>query len=184
MRHLFLPALAAVALADPATAQDAPRRDPIRQKFVEEARRLDQALKETEQDEDGVRLPKAVRAALLKPADGDDELTLLQKERYNTTLVVLKLRYLRVLEGRDKLESVFEAARKVLDAELALSDEPAYQAAAREKFVELGRDFEKVFAERYEAGRAGLDELADARGFRLEAEIALLKAKRKSASPK
>jgi hypothetical protein len=182
MRRILSAALVLVG-AGLAAGADEPKRDPVRDVIRQDAERVDQQLKEYERDADGPRnykLPKYLKAGVLKAAAEDDELRRLQKERYNTAVLVLKVRYLRMLDGRVTVEAVYESARKVADAEADLTEKPADRVAAREKLVELAKDVERVYLARYEAGRLSLDELAGARELRLDAEIELVREKRKA----
>jgi hypothetical protein len=186
MRFLAV-ALSLVLFATPARpADDRPKPDAVRDKLRQEAERLDETFKDLEKERAEARapkLPRYLKTTYLKPAADDDEMRKLLKERYNAAVVVMKIKYLQADAGKVPFEAVFPAAKKVLELDLELNDKPADQVAAREKMLELAKEAERVVYEQYMAGRAGLDDLAELRGFRLDAEMELLKAKKKAAAP-
>ena len=126
------------------------------------------------------KAPAVLRAEPLKIEAGDDELTKLLKARYNAAVAELQARSKALESGNGTVEDIFGAARKVLRSELALSDKPADRIAVREKYLELERAAEKVATIRFQAGKLSDADLAAARYSRLDAEVQLLKAKRKA----
>ena len=109
-----------------------------------------------------------------------DHLRKLLKERYNAALAAATVRFMEFLAGRSTLnEGLYRAARRLLDAEMDLSDKPADRIKVREKFLALAKDLEEIERGRHQAGRTSPAEYETARYFRLTAEVDLLKAKRR-----
>jgi hypothetical protein len=134
-------------------------------------------------DED--KLPAVLENKPLEPAKGDDEERKLLKERYNAALAELRARYQRFEAGNDTLDALFDAARRVLDSELELCGKAAERVAVREKYLELAREVEKIQQARVDAGRAGAQDLEQARYLRIDAQLQLLRAKKAAeAKPK
>jgi outer membrane protein TolC len=75
-----------------------------------------------------------------------------------------------------------EARRRLFKAELELCESDKERVAVHEKIVQLEKESEKVVEKRVEAGRVPTYELLAARVNRLEAEIALERAKAKLAT--
>jgi len=126
-----------------------------------------------------------LKAEPLKAAKGDDELLKLSKERYNTALEVAKgYLYRAKVDPNFTWNQIQDAAKKLLIAELELSEKPADQIAAYEKNLVLARESEEVAKQFLEGGQGTPLDVANARYYRLTAEIELLKAKRKAMPPK
>jgi hypothetical protein len=117
---------------------------------------------------------------LKKIADSDDDLEKLLKGRFNEAVGVLTLRVQTYQAGRGTFEQVFEAARHVLRSELDLTEKQAEQVAVREKFLTLAKELERIAKLRFEAGQVPKDEVHTAAYWRIDAEIQLVKAKRKA----
>ena len=81
------------------------------------------------------------------------------------------------MAGRGTLDFLQGAALRVLEAELALENEPAGQVAAHERYWKVTREVEDVSQARYQAGRIPITDLAQARYYRLDAEYQLVKAR-------
>jgi hypothetical protein len=80
------------------------------------------------------------------------------------------------------LDLTLEASRRLLEAELAVLNDPAERVAAHESYWELTRIVEDIVAQKYELGRVSLADLAQARYDRLDAEIRLAEAQAKRKS--
>jgi len=124
--------------------------------------------------------PAVLKAEPLKIEPGDDELAKLLRQRYNAAVAELQARNKALESGNGTVEDSFGVARKVLRSELALSDKPADRIAVREKHLELEQAAEKIATIRFHAGKITDADLAAARYLRLDAEVQLLKAKRKA----
>jgi hypothetical protein len=134
-------------------------------------------------DED--KLPAVLDNKPLEPAKGDDEERKLLKERYNAALRELQSRFLIFEAGKGTLETLSDAAKRVLDSELELCVKPAERIGVREKYLELARVAEKVQQARRDAGNASIADLEQARYFRIDAELKLLREKKAAeAKPK
>jgi RNA polymerase sigma factor (sigma-70 family) len=115
-----------------------------------------------------------------KPAPAaEDKLTALLKERVEAAKTWEKARHEQFLAGRGTLDILFEASKRLLEAERELSDKKADQIAALEAYFKLMKEIEEVNQARYDAGRVGIDDLAQSKYYRLEAEIWLERAKAK-----
>jgi hypothetical protein len=78
-----------------------------------------------------------------------------------------------------ELELELEAARQLLEAELALHDDPAERLETFQRYWEYARQTENTMAAKYEVGRVGLADYAQARFARLDAEIRMGEARAK-----
>jgi hypothetical protein len=81
------------------------------------------------------------------------------------------------LAGRGTLDILLQAARHVLDAELALSDKPVDRAAAWERYWTRAKVFELVNEMKYRSGRLSLADRMQTRYARLDAEIGWAEAR-------
>jgi hypothetical protein len=115
-----------------------------------------------------------------KTAPGDDNLRKLLVARYNAALAVVQAKEMELSTGRiEVVAALAEAARHLLDAELELADNPAEQLLAYERALEYARSVERMLEARREAGTATLADVERAHYHALDAEIQLLKARRK-----
>jgi hypothetical protein len=120
----------------------------------------------------------------LKPAPGDDEIQKLMKERYNAAVMVVQSRLQEYMAGRGTLQNFEDAIRKVRDARLELTDKPAEQLPILELCLGLAREVEGITDARFQAGQIGAAERDEARRARIDAEIHLLRVKKKIAADK
>jgi hypothetical protein len=130
--------------------------------------------------DDEVSLPALFDAKPLESATGDDDLRKLLKERYNAAVDMGRARFQEYVAGRGTLDILLEAGRYVLRAEVELNDKPADQVRVREKYLELTKEIEKINNARFQAGQLSLADKEQAHYVRVDAEIQLLKAKRKA----
>jgi hypothetical protein len=77
------------------------------------------------------------------------------------------------------LDLRLEASRRLLEAELAVLDDPAERLAAHERYWELTRIAEDTVRALYEIGRVGLADFMQTRYDRLDAELRLAEARAK-----
>jgi hypothetical protein len=77
------------------------------------------------------------------------------------------------------LDLLLEAARQMLDAELADHDDPAERLEAVQRYWELSREAEKIVEAKYRVRRVSLADYAQAQGQRLDAEIRMQEARAK-----
>lgn len=115
------------------------------------------------------------------PAAGDDELRKLQIAKYNAAFGVVSSVKAGYEAGNVSFDAVLIAQQRVLQAEFELSDKPADQIAALEGSLEAAKAIEaKVKSLYYAASQGGeADKYYRAKFMRLDAEIQLLRAKRK-----
>ncbi len=105
------------------------------------------------------------------------ELQRLLKERYEVAANLLDVEEKRLDEGKSTLRNVYEAARRVRDSALELTGDRAEQIAALTKYLAVTRRLEDSVNKVVEAGAATSSDKELARYLRLDAEIALLRAK-------
>jgi hypothetical protein len=87
------------------------------------------------------------------------------------------------MAGRCTLHILLERLQLWLQAELASRDDPADRQAAYERHWELVYQVDEFNVRRYEAGRIGIQDRELSRYFRLEAELWLRNALRRSGKP-
>jgi hypothetical protein len=127
------------------------------------------------------QLPAILKAKAIEPQPGDDELRKLLIARHNSAVAEMAARYKEFTAGRSTLDVLVEVGRRLVDSGLELNDKPAEQLALREKFFDLAVEVEKVQNARFAAGRIGSGDLESAHYLRLDAEVQMVKAKRKAA---
>jgi hypothetical protein len=111
---------------------------------------------------------------------GDDELRKLLKERYSTAVRELGATYQEFLAGRIVPDRVFDCSRRVLHAQLELTDRPTEQIAAYEKYLDFLKEVEKLTLPGFNAGRVPRADMEMTLYMRQDAEILLLRAQRKA----
>jgi hypothetical protein len=110
----------------------------------------------------------------------DDELTKLRKQRYQAARrrVQGKFNLFAAGSARGTLGTILEAQDRLIDAELALANDPNTRIAALARNVTAGKGLESVNATRYEARQIPIQDYDLTRIQRLNAEIRLLELKR------
>lgn len=129
---------------------------------------------------------RKVEAALDKPGPkmpepGADELQKLLVARYNAVFAELGAVGAAYSNGTTTHHAIFDAQKRLLQAELELSDKPADQIAAYESYLESTKAFEakiKALAILQTVGGEA-NKYYQAKFMRLDAEIQLMRAKRK-----
>jgi hypothetical protein len=106
--------------------------------------------------------------------DGGDKLKALMKERFKTAGEEFWARNQQFLAGRGTDELLYQAARRLVEAERELPDKSAVTALANH--LRRMSEIEKVSKERFDAGRIGVQDYRAAQYWRLEAEIWLERA--------
>ena len=119
----------------------------------------------------------------LSIASADDELRKLLKEKYNAALATMKLYQSWYDQGRiPPFGDLLAVARRLRDAELALSEKSADEIVALDRYLKFTSDLETLaqnkLAEGIESGVTPV-EAAQVHEGRLDAEIKLLQARRK-----
>ena len=114
----------------------------------------------------------------------DDELQRLLTARFDSAAKALRLERTKLDKGKSTFETVYQAAQRVLDAELALSTTADGRVTALTKHVELMRQFEQDAARRVEQGVLPVGDDETPRYWRLTAEVDLLRLKRATTTTK
>jgi hypothetical protein len=114
----------------------------------------------------------------LSPHEIDRDLRRLVEARYESARKLLAIEEHRLKEGGSSLTSVCEASRRVGDAALELTHNPEAQLAALTNHLAVARRLEESVNRAAENGAATSSDTELARYWRLDAEIALLRAKR------
>jgi hypothetical protein len=114
----------------------------------------------------------------------DDELQRLLTARLDSATKALRVERAKLDNGKTTFETVYQAAQRMLDAELALSTTADQRVSAVTKHVALMRQFEQDAVKRIEYGALAPGEDETARCLRLTAEVELLRVKRAGATAK
>lgn len=109
----------------------------------------------------------------------DSKLKGLLRERLATLRDVAAETTKEYTSGRVSFDRVYQALRMSLDAELELCDTDKERVTVLEKVVAQAREFEKAATQRAKAGLATTSDALMAKAGRLEAEIALERARAK-----
>jgi hypothetical protein len=140
--------------------------------------RFDQGAANLANTDDGLpRLGEAKVQALLAQSKASEKLKVLLKARYDMANVEAHARWSEFQAGRGTLDFLFGASRHLLDAERELSERKADQIAALERYLWCMREIEKVNQQRFDNGRLPIQDVAEARYNRIQAEIWLERAK-------
>jgi RNA polymerase sigma factor (sigma-70 family) len=116
---------------------------------------------------------------LLDAMKASDKLKALLKEQHEQALTCYTSRWEEFLAGRGTLDIMLQASRLLLEAEQALSDKKADQVTALENHWRRMKVTEDVNQARFDAGRLPISDLAQTKFYRLQAEIALERARAK-----
>jgi hypothetical protein len=120
----------------------------------------------------------------LKADPKDDELRKLQIARYNEALEQIKALHETVLAGTKTPDILFDAGKRLCQSGMEVYDDPKDRIKLLTDYVELAKDTEKTFEAQLGGGRVDTSVFHEARYFRIDAEIQLLKAKRAAEKPK
>lgn len=109
------------------------------------------------------------------PAKPAEEMRKLLKERRDMAELEVKVRYDKYRAGAQDatLDLVLEASKRLLKAELELSEKKVDRLAAHERLVELTKHMSQIVEAKYKVGRVSQADYAQAEYERLDAEIAL-----------
>jgi hypothetical protein len=128
------------------------------------------------------KVPALLKAEPIQPDKKDDELHRLLKERYNEAVAELAALYAEFQHGglgRSPMDTAFhQASQRLLHAGLELKEKPADKVALLEQYVELQKFVEKFHQDLVNAGHEPPTLLHQARYYRIDAEIQLLRAKK------
>lgn len=124
------------------------------------------------------KLSSLLGAKPLKPGPGADDLQKKLVERYNSGVRIYELQLDAYKKKRATAQQVIQAARLVLDAELALKSKRDERVAVREKMVAVAEMNESVVEELVAVGQANAADRETTRYERITAEVELLKEKK------
>jgi hypothetical protein len=119
-------------------------------------------------------LDKEVAKGQLEAPQAD--LGKLRRARVETLQQFFNAREEEVLAGRRTVDILLKAARRLLDAELAVADNPTDRVAALKRNWQFARLAVLLATAKYRAGVGGIGDLAETHYHRLTAEIELLRA--------
>jgi beta-lactamase regulating signal transducer with metallopeptidase domain len=137
------------------------------------------------------RLPLLLTRPPLERQARDDEWHKLLKERFNSAAMLLRMSYRRfALDPAATATKVISAARRVLEADLALTIDPEFSKQERQtaldawqRYFELMKFLEQKAEARFKTHIGGTDELEEVREARLDAELKLLEAQGTKPAP-
>ncbi len=130
------------------------------------------------------KLPGILGYKPMKADPKDDELKKLQIARYNEALEQLKDLNQFVLVGTKTPDIMFDAGKRLCLSGLEVYDDPKDRIRLLTDYVELMKNVEKTFQAQLEGGRIDSSVVHEARYFRIDGEIQLLKIKRAAEKPK
>jgi hypothetical protein len=119
---------------------------------------------------------------LKKPGPAGDRLQALLKEQVSVARDEVQTRTRDYLDGRGNTQLLYEAYRRLLQSQLAYSDQKADRTAALEAYLKWAKDIEDYVRGRVEAARYARTELDVATYYRLAAEVRLERARAADAS--
>jgi hypothetical protein len=114
----------------------------------------------------------------------DDELRKLLTERYNASIQELKGLQEQVRAGKIAFSNYLEAGKRLAVAGLELEEAPEKQFRFLQEYLELTRAIEDFAEEQYDAGSMNTADYQMMKCLRLDAEIQVLRLKRKVDSTK
>jgi RNA polymerase sigma factor (sigma-70 family) len=116
---------------------------------------------------------------LLDAAKVSDKLRGLLTDQHEAALTEYRARLEEFFAGRGTLDILFGASFRLLEAERALSDKKADQAAALENHWKRMKVLEDVNQARFDAGRVPIGDISQSKFYRIQAEIWLERAREK-----
>jgi hypothetical protein len=125
----------------------------------------------------GSDAPELARSAFEAGHADLRELARARRDAIRTSLQVRSGKYRVSRDGTLDLD--LEAARQLLEAELAVHDDPAERLETFQRYWEYTRRTENTMYAKYRVGRVGLADYAQARYARLDAEIRMREAREK-----
>ncbi len=115
--------------------------------------------------------------ALLDGIKLDDRMGLLVRALVETARIEADARWREFLEGRGTLSACLGASERLFQAELDLSNRREDRMAALQAYWQRSTDVETINQGRFDTQRVTVQDLAQARYYRLHAEILLERAK-------
>jgi hypothetical protein len=114
---------------------------------------------------------------LFKKTKDGGKLQELQKERLATLQQLVTVTKTAYLQGTATFAEVAQASAQLLKADLELCESDQERLAAHEKALMLAKHYERIATQRYKAGQGTQASTLSATANRLEAEIALERAR-------
>jgi hypothetical protein len=103
----------------------------------------------------------------------------LAKARLEAAREELDARFKEFLAGRGTHDFLEQVAQRALQAELEVAEPPAAVVAAHERHWIYTKEIENIDRARYEAGRIPIQDYAQGKYYRLDAELRWVQAKAK-----
>ena len=129
-------------------------------------------------DEWGAESPEPYQ---VKPED--DQETKLKKQKVNVARMELKFSERAYRAGKDPIKFVAAAQQRLIKAQLDILTKPDEIVSVHEQSLEMAKGVEAYYLANLRAGTISTDYVAQAIYFRLNAELELLRAKKKLDMP-
>jgi hypothetical protein len=127
--------------------------------------------------------PKILSAKPLETDGERDEMRRLVRQRYNAALAEVRGRYQQLDQSSTRMDELFDAFRRLLASGVAATDTGRELVDFLEQYVELTLDMQRRTQAHVRAGQSNNVAAAQARYMVLDAEIQLLRARRRLAGP-
>jgi len=115
--------------------------------------------------------------ALLRTSGLSDRMKALLTERYEAAEIEATERWNRYVAGKETLDILFGASLRLLEAERELSARKADQLVSLNNHLRMVQNVEKLTRLKFDADTAALQDLNQAKFYRVQAEILLERAK-------
>ena len=122
-------------------------------------------------------VPKETLKEMLDGVAGDNKLNKLLREQLEVAKMEANARWKQFVAGQGLLDMALGSSERVLQAQLDISQKLAHKLAALEAHWQRAKSVEKMSQERFDAGRIGIQDVAQSRFYRIRAEIQLERAK-------
>jgi RNA polymerase sigma factor (sigma-70 family) len=124
-------------------------------------------------------LTEAQATELIGKSDQPAKIKSILQQLFEAANVEAHARWKNYVAGVGTLDIYLGGSRRVLEAERLLSEEKSHQIGALERHLKRMQDIEKINQARYDDGRIPLQDLAEPRYYRLQAELWLEQEKAK-----
>jgi RNA polymerase sigma factor (sigma-70 family) len=112
-----------------------------------------------------------------KKHDAELNLMRLMKDRVEAAKVEVDIRTQQYEQGRGTMDFLFGASKRLLKAEWEATDRKPDQLAALQTHLDLMKKMQDISQKRFDSGKESMENVAETKYFRLEAEIWLERAK-------
>ena len=126
----------------------------------------------------GKQFLKMISSRPIKDEAADDELVKLLKARHNVALEGLKESHRDFQRNLTEVDTVFDAARRLVDSRLDLAQTPEAKLEVYEQVLDILAELEEIYRGRVKTLGGGESDLIRIRYARLSAEIESLRLKR------